>query len=460
MLTVWAGSTRAAGNDPDFQMGLQVDSGTPLRLYITKRVWYRLNAPVHAKLIEPVWAFDRIVVPAGSTLEGRIARLDPVSRLARTYAMVGGDFTPLKRAAVTFGECYFPDRTRKELHTAGAFGLATIYAPPRPSKKRSKPHAEGAIRQQAEQQIQAQINARTRGLYDFVRGPNKREWLLNFVMSKLPYHPQWYRSGTRFDALLTQPLNFGTVDINPRVLASLGAAPPADTSAQMRIVETVNSGNARVGNPVRGMLTKPVFTSDHRLILPQGAELNGRITLAQHAKMFHRGGRLRFAIEEVELPPALAALAHSARRSGTVQAQLVAAESNSSAIKVDQEGTAKATESKTRLLRPIVAGLVAAKSMDNDAGKQTASGSGGSNVSGRSLGGFSGFGLLGIAVAQGPRQIGTALGFYGLSWSVYINVVSRGGEVRFEKNGEVAVRFGANPRPGQNQIRSDAGARR
>ena len=152
----------------------------------------------------------------------------------------------------------------------------------------------------------------------------------------------------------------------------------------------------------------------------------------------------------MELPPALASLtSHPVNGPSPVQAQLVAMEGDPSMLKVDSEGTAKATESKTRLLRPAIAALVAAKSMDDDAGKETASGTGGSNASGRALGGFSGFGLLGIAAAQGPSQLGTTLGFYGLAWSVYTNVISRGSEVIFEKNSEMAVRFGSSSRPGQ-----------
>jgi hypothetical protein len=54
----------------------------------------------------------------------------------------------------------------------------------------------------------------------------------------------------------------------------------------------------------------------------------------------------------------------------------VAVEADPNAVKVDSEGTATATESKTRLLRPVIAALVAAKSLDNDAGKQTAAGGG------------------------------------------------------------------------------------
>jgi hypothetical protein len=73
---------------------------------------------------------------------------------------------------------------------------------------------------------------------------------------------------------------------------------------------------------------------------------------------------------------------------------------------VDEEGTAKTTESKSRFLRPIIAGLVAAKSLDNDQGKaQTGANA---NYSGRALGGFSGFGLFGTFAVFAPKNVGAA----------------------------------------------------
>ena len=125
------------------------------------------------------------------------------------------------------------------------------------------------------------------------------------------------------------------------------------------------------------------------------------------------------------------------------QAQLTAVEPGATPVAVDAEGTAKATESKARFLRIAVAGLVASRAADNDAGKPNASGGANANYSGRSLGGFSGFGLLGTAAAQGPKPIGTALGYFGLACSVYYNFISRGHEVTFEKNSAVAIRFGS-----------------
>ncbi|HLH03933.1 MAG TPA: hypothetical protein VKX25_14280 [Bryobacteraceae bacterium] len=432
---------------------LQVQAGTPLRTYLTRRVSYRVGETVQATLIEPVWAFDRVVIPAGATLQGKVVRLDPVSRFIRTRAIVGGDFTPLKHAAVSFLSVTFPDGKSVPLQTEDSLGLPTIYVPPRPPKKAktSKPvsaqpsRVRQFLRKQVETQARNQANARSHGFYDFVRGPNKKEWLENYLFSKLPYHPQWYRTGTRFDAVLAQPLDFGTVPVSAGELANSRTPAPPNTIAQMRLLATISSSDAHVGDPMQGELSQPLFTPDHKLWLPQGTRFLGHITFVQRARLLHRGGKLRFTIDETQLPPGEPEFENSstaAPESSPVQAQLVSAEADPKALKVDAEGTAKATESKTRLIRPVIAGLVAAKSLDNDTGKQTASGAGSSNTSGRALGGFSGFGIFGMAASRAAPSVGAALGFYGLAWSVYSNIISRGNEVTFEKNTSMAIQFG------------------
>jgi hypothetical protein len=278
-----------------------------------------------------------------------------------------------------------------------------------------------------------------------IRGPNRREWLEEFLLNKLPWRPQWYRRGTRFDAVLEKPLDFGQVQIPRQDLQHIAMQPPADSVAEMRILSTVSSANAHVGDRLDGVLAAPLFTTDHKLVLPQGTEVTGKITLARRARSLHRGGKLRFLIDELQVPE-MNVLAAPNAAAEPVRAQLAAVEADPGNTKVDREGTAKATESKTRLLRPVIAGLVAAKSLDNDAGKQTASGSGSPNTTGLTLGGFSGFGLFGIALSRGPSAIGSALGFYGLGWSVYSNVISRGHEVVFQQNTAMAIRFGTPPR--------------
>ncbi len=433
---------------------LQVNPGTPLRLYITQRAWFRKGEIVHAKFAEPVWAFDRIVIPAGAVVEGQVVELRPVPAMLRAMALVRGDFTPLKRAQVSFTSVLLPNGKSLQLDTRPSVGLATIFVPPRPGKIKTTtaqnkavkknqapvdPNSKSAqFRALVKQQALGAVNSRSAGLLDFIRGPNKREWLENMLWAKLPYHPQWYRSRTRFDAELNQPLDFGEVTLDAASLQAVGSQPVPDTPVLVRLLSTVSSADAHVGDPITGMLSQPLFSPDHRLSLPEGTRLTGKVTLAHSARMFHRGGQLRFAFDSVQ-PPVVAS---EPPRPEPVQAQLTAAEQGTGYVAVDPEGTAQAKESKTRFLRPVVAGLIAAKSMDDDAGKQSASTGANANYSGRSLGGFSGFGLFGSALARGPKPIGAVLGFYGLGWSVYSTVVSRGLDVTFERNSAIAIRFG------------------
>jgi hypothetical protein len=446
----------ALGQEPPapVEAPLTVDVGVPLRLYITQRLSMRTGQSVRAKLIEPVFAFDRIVLPAGAEVEGRITRLDPAPKMVRIQAMLNGDFTPLHKARVQFNTVLTPDGQRLPIHTLDSIGLGTIALPggkTKPSKKKpakapppSDPGVLGTARQQARDQINGQINARTRGLADLVRGPNKMERLEDFLLRKLPYHPQWYARGTRFDAVLQEQLAFGNAAFPPEALRSVGSQPPADTMAHIRLLSAVNSVDARVGDKVDAVLSEPLVTAENKLILPAGARLTGAVQQARAARWFHRSGQLRFRFEKIEVPEIAGLRAMPAQRT---EAQLTSVESDPRAgVKVDAEGGVKATESKARLLGPVIAILVASKSLDDDAGRHSRGGvaEGGSNNSGgRALGGFSGFGLLGSALSRGPKVIGGVLGFYGLGWSVYSTIVSRGKEVEFQKNTAMEIRFGS-----------------
>jgi hypothetical protein len=127
------------------------------------------------------------------------------------------------------------------------------------------------------------------------------------------------------------------------------------------------------------------------------------------------------------------------------QASVSAAEgSGTTPIKVDSEGGVQAKESKTRFIAPVISLMLASRAADNDAGHHHDTGaSGDPNISGRTLGGGLGFGMLGSALAQSSRYVGMAFGYYGLAWSVYSSVVARGGEVQFDKNAMMDIKFGA-----------------
>src|SRR5579885_785044 len=97
-----AGTARSQSAGTAAEVALTVPAGTPLRLYVTNRFSKRAGAPVSAKVLEPVYAFDREVIPAGAVVMGRVSRTMRVGGWARISAMLNGDFTPLRVSRVEF----------------------------------------------------------------------------------------------------------------------------------------------------------------------------------------------------------------------------------------------------------------------------------------------------------------------------------------------------------------------
>jgi hypothetical protein len=420
---------------------------------VTRRFSKRTGKPVTAKVLEPVYAFDREVIPAGTVAMGQVSRTQGVGAWARVRAILGGDFTPLRTSKVEFTSLLLPDGRTVSLHTIETAGLNSIYT--EPSKKKAKPGKPspnnggvlGTGKQTAMDQINGQINSRTRGIADIVRGPNKKERLVDFAMAKLPYHPQWVRRGTRFDAELRDPLEFGMAAAQKDSFTLMGSQPRADSVVHARLVTALDSATAKKGETVEAVVMQPLFSPEHQLVLPEGTRLTGAVVVARRARWFHRGGQLRFNFQRVDLPEQAARLRIAPPEAAQLQTQatLEAAEgSGKAAIKVDQEGGVKATESKTRFIAPLISILIANKSLDNDAGRHASTGgSAEGNVGGRTLGGASGFGLLGTALAQSSKYVGTAFGIYGMAWSVYSHVIARGGEVEFDRNAVIDIKFGS-----------------
>src|SRR5450631_601831 len=105
---------------------LTVPAGAPLRLYLNKRVSKLLDARVEATILTPVYSFDREVIPSGSTVLGRVSRLQPVPKWERLRAIFGGDFTPLHIAQIEFTSLRLQDGRQLNIHTAESPGLNTL----------------------------------------------------------------------------------------------------------------------------------------------------------------------------------------------------------------------------------------------------------------------------------------------------------------------------------------------
>jgi hypothetical protein len=470
-----------ADNEKNPSVPLIVPTGAPLRLYLTKRMPKRAGAPVEAKVMEPAFAFDREVVPAGTVAEGEVTRVKPVARWERVRAILGGDFTPLRLAEVEFTTLVLPNGQKVATHTVETIGLISIYREPLPRKKskKQKPRKQspqpqpqdqnggilGTAKKTVKERINTEVHTRMNAINDTVRGPNKKERLVDFVWTKLPYHPQYLRRGTRFDALLARALTFGSEPIHPADLAALGTQPPTDSVVRVRLLTALDSASAKQGQAVEAVTAAPLYTADHKLILPEGTRLTGTVVVAKRARSFHRAGQLRFSFQDVDLPPEVARLRPAAPAPAPMKTQAIlqgAENSGKAKIQVDSEGGVQAKESKTRFIAPVASFIVASRAADVD-GRHVdpdAPGGyagGGANVGGRTLGGGLGFGMIGMAVSQSSRYVGMAFGYYGLAWSIYANVIARGGEVQFDRNAMMDIKFAVRPAAPASKFRASAG---
>ena len=205
---------------------------------------------------------------------------------------------------------------------------------------------------------------------------------------------------------------------------------------------------------MEAITSRPLFSPDHKLYLPEGTHLKGEVTMVRRARWFHRGGQLRFNFQSVQLPAGFGRpdAPENATPFKTLAILDGAEPDGNVSLKVDEEGGVKATEPKTRFLAPIVAAFIASRAADQDTNKVT--GQPESNTGGHVLGGASGFGLLGAAAAKASPEVAKALGYYGLAWSVYRNVIARGREVEFQKNAPIDLRFGARVPPSGSKFRA------
>ena len=448
---------KSQDQEPAQTVQLVVEAGTPLRLHLTKRISKRAGEPVEAKLLDPLYSFDREVVPAGSEVFGDVARVKPVTRMERAAAILGGDFTPLREAEVQFTMLVPPDGRRIPLNTIETPGLNSL-ANLNPKTQPASANKNTGVMGTAKAQVQSKVATARQRVSDMVRAPGKKERLEDFLWAKLPYHPQYVRRATRFDAELAEPLQFGAATIHTDELRLVGSQPAADNSVQAWLTTSLNSDWSKQGDPVEAITSRPLFSPDHKLFchklfLPEGTHLKGEVTMVHPARWFHRGGQLRFNFQSVQLPAGF--LRPDAPETTPLKtlAILDGAEPDGNvSLKVDEEGGVKATEPKTRFIAPIIAAFVASRAADQDTNKVT--GQPESNTGGHVLGGASGFGLLGAAAAKASPEVAKALGFYGLAWSVYRNVIARWREVEFQKNAPIDLRFGARVPPSGSKFRA------
>ena len=107
-----------AGETSPVAIPLDVPAGTPLPVLLDKEVRIRKSGQsIHGKIAEPVYAFDKLVVPVGSDISGSVTRIAGVPALRRTMAALDANFSPTRDVEITFDQLSLPDGRHIPIHT-------------------------------------------------------------------------------------------------------------------------------------------------------------------------------------------------------------------------------------------------------------------------------------------------------------------------------------------------------
>jgi hypothetical protein len=416
---------------PPETVPLVVPKGMAVQIALNNEIRIRkVGQAISGHVVEPVYAFDKLVVPVGTTVTGRITKIEEISNGKRALSALDAEFTPAHKIDVEFTELVLPDGKHLSIHTRVTSGsgqvIQFITAADADQQKGTKDAAAAKAKE-----AKAEAKREWDSAMQQVKEPGKVRKIERYAVAQLPVHPQYIDAGTVYLAELQQPLDFGSEPLTPQLAASLISLPPDGSFVRARLMTPLSSARSQIDDQVEAMLTRPLFDGD-RLILPQGAILRGSVVQVEPARHMSRNGQLRFVFHDLVLPNGLD------QKVSTVLAGVQAGKTEN--LKLDSEGGARAVSPRSRYLQTGIALGLAAVS---------AAGDGDADVLNKSAGGANGFKLVGIAVGIAARSnpLGIAMGALGASRSVYIHFIARGRDVVFPENTAMQIGISVRPTP-------------
>jgi hypothetical protein len=415
---------------------LTVPKGTAMQVVLDKEVRIqKVGQAVHGRVAEPVYAFDKLVVPVGTEVTGQITQLEGVSGGKRTFDALNAEFTPARKVQIEFDDLELLDGRHIPIHTTvmpGSGQVIKFVTAAGGEKKKGVKDAASEKADQGKEEAKRQWDNAMKQVHE----PGKIHKIERYAVAQLPVHPQYIDAGTVYFAELEKPLDFGTEPLTPEIAASLNTPPPSGSSVHVRLLTALSSATAQQGEEVEAVLSQPLFDGN-RLVLPQGSRLKGSVLQVRPARRLSHNGQLRIVFHELVLPDGI---------ERKVEATLAGVQaSKEQDVKLDAEGGAEANSPKTRYLTTGVAVALAFVSARGDPDARNGDVNG--NTNSRLAGGAGGFKLVGIAMGAfvHSQPLGMAMGAYGASMSVYSHFIARGRDLVFPKNTAMEVAIGTRP---------------
>jgi len=415
---------------------MTIPLGTPIKVALDSDVRIReVGQSIHGKTTEPVYAFDKLLIPAGTTVNGKISAIDRVPKKVRTLDAMDGNFSPVRGVHVQFDELVMTNGLHVPMQTVASPApdgvLRFVPANEKAASKNKVQEAASKKVSATRQEIRRQWAALQKQIHD----PGKMHKLKRLALAQLPVRPQYIDAGASFNADLLQPLDFGTESVKPEALTNIGTPPPSGSSVHARLVTPLNSSTSKKGDPVEALLTAPLVASDH-LILPEGSVIRGSVIQVQPARRLARNGQLRILFHEVAPPNGIMQKVETSLEGVAV--------AKGEHLKLDAEGGAQVTTPRTRYLTTGIQVMLAASSAAPDKDAHLHGGNGGGDLGGSAANGASGFRFVGMVVGALARSrvVATGFGAYGAATSIYYHFLARGRDVVYPKDMAMVIGLG------------------
>jgi type IV secretory pathway VirB10-like protein len=269
LVALGSGQPAAAQSDPR-HIDLVVSAGRPLRVAVDEKTQIKnVGQPVTGTVTEPVYAYDRIVIEAGTRVRGHVLKIDSGSKLVRARAYMSGNLSPTKHATLQFDTLILDGGHEMSIETVVKGGIPNVtrkFAGGSGGASRepaaANDDADPTLKSRARSEITQRKNEAVAGAKQAVsdakqkvrdgfasikslREPGQMGRLKDAAVQQLPYHPQYLAKGTVYDAELSTPVSFGTA--MPADAAPEGTKPAPDSVLTARLATTLDSSKTPRG---------------------------------------------------------------------------------------------------------------------------------------------------------------------------------------------------------------------
>jgi hypothetical protein len=315
-------------------IALSLPKGASLQVALDQEICVkRVGQPVHARIVEPAYAFDRLVVPVGSQVKGQVTKIEAISGGKRTIAALDADFTPERKVELSFNDLVLPDGRFLQMQTSvspGSGQVIRLVTAAEDKERKGVKDAASAKTTMAKEQAKQEWNSAMKQL----KTPGRVHRLKRYVEAQFPVHAQYIPVGTVYFVELNAPLDFGIEVMTLPMASSIGGPLPPGSVVHARLITPLTSATSQKGEAVQAVISQPVLDGAHHLILPQGSRLTGTVSQVQPAGHMKKNGQLRIRFQELTQPDGI---------QEKVQATLEGVQSGKEAnVKLDSEGGAEA----------------------------------------------------------------------------------------------------------------------